>query len=321
MRALGLACVVAVVGCDREVPAPIESPATRLDVPTVVAGPEPKPRAKPEPAPLAFELAPRPATLFVSQSCLSAPAPSVRDARSVCARRKRSGDGYERRQCRCDAEEIVEVAEDAAAAFYVGCCWTVGDTPQAARDACQARIEEGCEAADPEQVHAAIGPFERREPFREFDGPDFAYLVPSDLTGGWIADNGEGPCFPDGTPVELADGPRPIEAVEVGDEVVTFRDGRQVVIPVLGIKVRETDRLLVFGFDEGTLRLTPNHLVWLDQTWQAAREVEEGDVLTGLEGPRVVRRIEEEQGRVTVRTLRVEAPNSFFAGGIWVHNY
>ena len=73
--------------------------------------------------------------------------------------------------------------------------------------------------------------------------------------------------------------------------------------------------------DDGELRLTPNHLVWLEDDWRPASVVEVGDELVGLEGPRTVRDIDEQHERITVRTLHVGAPNSFFAEGVWVHNY
>ncbi len=285
------------------------------------------PAADPKPqspsAELPFRLAARPKTMFVPQSCLSAPGATAAEAQANCKIRKRSGSRYERRQCNCDTEHILEVRKDAPPAFYFGCCASVGDSPQQARNTCDKRVREGwCEPEDPEVVHVAVGPFTRTGPFRELDGPDFSYLIPSKLADtGWTADNGDPPCFPDGTPVELAGGPRPIEEVRPGDEVVTLRDGQRVTVPVIGIKVREADALRVFTFDEGALRLTPNHLVWLDDDWRPASEVEVGDVLEGLEGPKTVRRIEEQSDRVTVRTLRVGTPNSFFAGGVWVHNY
>lgn len=311
-------------GCEtQEVTEPVPVPAPQ--VPVKLAQPEPDvgPKAKAAATPLPFHLAPRGDTVFVSQSCLQARGPTAADAKANCKDHKRSGSRYERKQCRCEADQILEVRGDAPPAFYVGCCWAVGDTPQQARDACEPRRVEGwCEIEDPDIVHVAIGPYTRKAPFRPFDGHDFSYLVPSDLANtGWIADTGEGPCFPDGTLVELVGGPQPIEAVRPGDEVVTLRDGQRVVVPVLGIKVREADALRLFTFDEGILRLTPNHLVWLDEDWHPASDVEVGDVLQGLDGRRTVRRIDEEHNRVTVRTLSVGAPDSFFAGGVWVHNY
>lgn len=319
-RSLGLAIPALIaLGCGRHEPAapvPTSLEQTRTDVP------EPEAPLDLGSPPLPFDLAPRPDTFFVAQSCLHARGSSAAEARLRCEERRRKGDRFERRRCDCDPEGIVEVRQDAPVAFYVGCCWSVGETPQHARDACERQRERGCEPADPERVHIASGPYVRKEPFREFDGPDFRYLVPSNMKEhGWIAENGEGPCFPDGTPVELADGPRPIEDVRPGDDVVTLRDGHRVLVPVRGIKVREADLVLVFTFDDGVLRLTPNHLVWLEDDWQPASAVEQGDVLVGLDGPRTVRRIAEEHERVIVRTLRVGEPNSFFAGGVWVHNY
>ena len=297
-------------------------------VPVASSEPAPKPRPEPEPAPeptLPFSLVNRPDTFFIAQSCLWAdPAASAREAQANCKAHKRGANTRYERGCRCDAADIIEVRRDAPAAFYFGCCWSTGDTPAEARRWCDTRIRKGwCDDTERAQrVHAVVGPFERRGPFRGFDSPDYAYLVPSKLPDtGWISDAGEPPCFPDGTLVELSTGPRAIEDVQVGDEVVTLRDGATVLVPVLGIKVRQADALRIFTFDVGSLRLTPNHLVWLDEAWQPASDVQVGDVLRGLDGPRVVRRIDEAHERVTVRTLSVGTPNSFFAEGVWVHNY
>jgi hypothetical protein len=252
---------------------------------------------------------------------LAGPGPTAEEALAQCRRRKRDGSRFERRNCTCDAKSVIEVSSDAPAAFYLGCCWGVGDTPQQARQECETRRTQGCEE-ESDIVHAVTGPYARRGPFREFEGPEHNYLITSRLQdASWVAEDGEGPCFPDGTLVELAEGPRPIEAVQPGDHVVTLREGERVLAPVLAIKVREAEMLRIFTFDDGTLRVTPNHPVWLEGDWQPASAVEPGDVLVGLEGPRVVREVDEEHARVTVRTLSVGSPDSFFAGGVWVHNY
>lgn len=328
MRRISLcALLLLATSCDAKDP---PNPTTNVEPQPPEAAPPIAPapadrtaKPTPEEPPLPFRLAPRPNTMFVSQSCLWSPGPTAAKAKANCNARKRTGFSYERRQCKCGADQILEVRKDAPLAFYVGCCWAVGDSPQEARDACEVRVRDGwCEAEDPDLVHVAVGPYTREPPFREFDGPSFKYLVPSNLgDSGWIGESGDGPCFPNGTLVELAGGSKPIEEVRPGDEVVTLRDGERVLVPVVGIKVREAEALRVFTFDADTLRLTPNHLVWLEEDWRPASEVEVGDVLEGLQGPKVVRGIAEQKGSVTVRTLRVGTPNSFFAGGVWVHNY
>ncbi len=90
---------------------------------------------------------------------------------------------------------------------------------------------------------------------------------------------------------------------------------------MLGVKRRRAERLLVVDFESGSLRVTPEHPLWLGGEWRPAREVQTGDELLGFDGPRRVRAVRTETGDVEVRTLRVGEPHAFFAGGVWVHNY
>jgi len=76
------------------------------------------------------------------------------------------------------------------AAFYLGCCWGVGDMPQQARNECEVRRTQGCEESS-DIVHAVTGPYVRRGPFREFEGPEHNYLVTSQLQeASWGAEDG-----------------------------------------------------------------------------------------------------------------------------------
>jgi hypothetical protein len=63
-------------------------------------------------------------------------------------------------------------------------------------------------------------------------------------------------CFPHGTLIETAAGPRPIEAITVGDEVYSISpEGKKVLLPVVSI-FRTTNRLWIVKTNRGELRTT-----------------------------------------------------------------
>jgi hypothetical protein len=319
MRRIGILAALLFLGCDGT---SADRPA--VPGPTPRSGHEPLPEPEPpESEPLSYQVVPRSGAFFFPDPCLDARAATAEEALSTCRRLARDGTFFQRSSCVCRRNRLVEVRPDDPVAFYRGCCWAPGSTPEEARAECERRRgEQWCEVQDPELVYVATGPYERRAPFREFEGPDHRYLVSSDVEhAGWVADNGEPPCFPAGTPIELAEGPRPIESVVVGDQVVAVRDGARALAPVLGVKIRRADRLLVLDLGFDSLRITPEHPVWLEEQWRPAREVQAGDVLLGLDGPVAVHAVRVETRDVEVRTLRVGPPHGFFAGRVWVHNY
>ncbi|WP_254509826.1 Hint domain-containing protein [Anatilimnocola floriformis] len=63
-------------------------------------------------------------------------------------------------------------------------------------------------------------------------------------------------CFPHGTLVETAAGPRPIESITVGDEVYSISpQGKKILLPVVSI-FRTTNRLWIVQTNRGELRTT-----------------------------------------------------------------
>lgn len=319
----------ALLGCGGE---PESDFASESPVSSGPPSPEPTadtvapPSTAQDPAPaeaaLPVRLVPRPDASFIVGACIRSNAPTEAEALANCRRLAQSGDRYQRRACQCRTEQIVALRPDDPVAFYRGCCWAVGDTPEEARAECERRRLDGwCDDGDVDAVHVATGPHTRHPPFQDFDGPEIRYIVPSDLEVGWVSVEGEPPCFPAGTPIATAEGTRPIETIRVGDRVLTRRGDRLEVTPVRGVKARRAEVLLVIEMEGGTLHITPEHPVWLDGAWHPARELQVGDFLSSTEGPVVVRALRVEHGAREVFTLRVGPPHSFFAGGVWVHNY
>jgi RHS repeat-associated protein len=138
-------------------------------------------------------------------------------------------------------------------------------------------------------------------------------------------------CFAAGTLVETADGPKPIEEVELG-ELVWSRDEltgetalRSVVqrfvtrdTPVLELRLQHDD-----GSEE-SLTVTPTHPIYVEgRGWVTAEELRAGDVLASATDRRsvVVGRTDLGQRR-TVYNFEVAGLHTYFVGEgeVWVHN-
>lgn len=293
---------------------------------------EPASEPEPEPEPPAFRVERDFEPFVFPDSCFAAHAPTVEEAMAKCRQLRARGSAFRRRYCVCRRDRMIEVSAADPVAFYQACCWAVGDTPAEAHAECSRRMNEGwCDPTeadppeDPAVVLAVTGPYERRaEPSLYESLEVHRYLVPRrvhDGGGMWISESGEPPCFVRGTMVALAEGATPIEAVQVGDRVLTERDGVRITVPVLGVKERTAGPVLAVELADRVLRVTPEHPLWVNGEWRPARELRAGDRLRGLAGPVTVRSIEVEEGARRVLTLRVGAPHTFFAGGVLVHNY
>jgi hypothetical protein len=134
-------------------------------------------------------------------------------------------------------------------------------------------------------------------------------------------------CFVAGTPVETPDGPKPIETLQVGDEVLTVdqakpgaavRVGRvtrvfQNLAPVLAWLTLSTGDVL------GT---TPGHEVWtVEDGWTFVWRVHAGDRLLDEAGqPVVITDLQFDAGSTPVYNIEVDGTYTYFARGVWVHN-
>lgn len=92
-----------------------------------------------------------------------------------------------------------------------------------------------------------------------------AGLEPVDvLTAGW-------PCFPAGTLVLCRDGFKPIEEVQVGDEVLTHRGRFQRVVRTMK---RQAETVILQGYGHPLMKTTPNHPFYASKrmrVWNNAR--------------------------------------------------
>lgn len=275
-------------------------------------------------------IAPRPAAFSFVDPCYGARAATPDEAVAACRRLRRTGNAYDRRVCRsCRRDRVVTITPDDLVAFYRGCCWAAGDTPEAAVAECQRRLAENwCEpdeGTDTNEVVAVSGPHPRFAPANEFDDLEtHVYFVPS---GEWTDESGEPPCFPDGTRVRTTEGSRAIETLRAGDHLWTLDEsGAWRTSVVRGRKTREAEVVLAITHARGTLRVTPEHPLrarvegdaW---SWIEAGALQPGDRLQTEGGAAEVHAITRMDAPARVHTLRTSAPHTFLAEGVLVHNY
>jgi uncharacterized protein YfaS (alpha-2-macroglobulin family) len=130
-----------------------------------------------------------------------------------------------------------------------------------------------------------------------------------------------GGCFGKGTPVLMADGKlKNIEDIKAGDYILTRteKDSQLVKARVLKTHTAEENGYLIIN---GNLKVTANHKIWVNNTWQEAGNIQVGDMLIDDQGKSVgVDSVEWQAGKFDVYNLEVEKYQTYFAGGVWVHN-
>jgi len=71
----------------------------------------------------------------------------------------------------------------------------------------------------------------------------------------------------------------------------------------------------------GTFRVTPEHIIWLDDAWQTAGSAKVGDWLRNAQGEKVyISSIEDLHGPQKVYNLHTAMYHTFLANGMYVHN-
>lgn len=131
-----------------------------------------------------------------------------------------------------------------------------------------------------------------------------------------------GGCFTGETKVLMADGSeKPIQSVAVGDSILTRTSPSDGTLAP--VNVYETKRHIVSGYLtlNSTLEVTPQHIIYLNGSWQAAGRAQLGDILLAKDGSQVpITSITRHVGPVEVFNLHVEKYHTFIADGIYVHN-
>ncbi len=132
----------------------------------------------------------------------------------------------------------------------------------------------------------------------------------------------QGGCFAKGTKVLMINGEKKnIEDIKAGDRILTRKseeDETLVEATVSKVHAARTDGYLILN---GTLRVTPNHIMRVDNEWKEAGSVQTGDIMESFEGKKVsVYSVEWQRGIKEVYNLEIETYHTYFADGLWVHN-
>ena len=127
-------------------------------------------------------------------------------------------------------------------------------------------------------------------------------------------------CFVAGTLVQLPNGIKYIEDIEVGDTVKSFDVGTSSTV---SSKVTETfvhnDRY--YMIINGIIKTTSVHPFYSDGNWIEAGDLSIGDKILHVDGlEHTVKTIELNDEPVTVYNFEVDGTHNYFAEGYLVHN-
>jgi len=134
-------------------------------------------------------------------------------------------------------------------------------------------------------------------------------------------------CFLPDTPLRTADGTElPISEVRQGDRLLAFTpDGSVVAATVRQVLTHDVDEYLIVRTGNMVLQVTPEHPFYVgDGTFKTLEALQPGDTVYAYDGsglnPQRIESIEAVRAPVRVYNLMTDAPHTFFANGIAVHN-
>jgi len=128
-----------------------------------------------------------------------------------------------------------------------------------------------------------------------------------------------GGCFPAGTLVTLASGKtKNIEDLHAGDQLLTLGDSGPVTPRIISTHESNINGYLTIN---DRLRVTSDHIIRLNDSWQTAGSAQVGDFLTDSNGaPVPITSVEWHLAPTKVYNLEVEDVHTFIADGFLVHN-
>ncbi len=131
-----------------------------------------------------------------------------------------------------------------------------------------------------------------------------------------------GGCFTGGTPILMADGSRkPIADVQVGDMVLTRQSPDNPAL--VAARVKGTTQHFVDTYLEinNSLKVTPEHIVYLNGRWQPIGTAHIGDSLVNADGQTVtIFSVRERHLADSVYNLSIDKYHTFIADNVYVHN-
>jgi predicted lipid-binding transport protein (Tim44 family) len=137
---------------------------------------------------------------------------------------------------------------------------------------------------------------------------------------------GGGGCFLAGTPIETIHGQVPIEQLKAGALLQSFTDdGAVVSVAVRSIITHEASEYRVLRTERTVLQVTPEHPFSVGNgMFRTLEALRPGDAVRAFDGAgwseQRILSIETVSAPATVYNLQTDAPHTFFAGGIAVHN-
>jgi uncharacterized membrane protein YgcG len=134
-------------------------------------------------------------------------------------------------------------------------------------------------------------------------------------------------CFLADTPILRADGSEIwIRDIQPGEELLAFtRAGEVVTGTVLNVITHQVDEYLIVSLERCKLHVTVEHPFYVgDGTFKTLEALTIGDTVYAYDGqgirPQRIESIERVRSRVRVYNLQTDAPNTYFANRIAVHN-
>ena len=123
-------------------------------------------------------------------------------------------------------------------------------------------------------------------------------------------------------PVETPAGPKPIQDLKVGDEILSVTPGGEIAAGrITAIRSAVVERVMLIELDGGVmLRVTAEHPLALRDEWKRAGELRVGDLVRCKGAIRRISALTHETTKTTVFDLTVEPHHNFFATGVLVHN-
>jgi uncharacterized protein YfaS (alpha-2-macroglobulin family) len=133
---------------------------------------------------------------------------------------------------------------------------------------------------------------------------------------------GRGGCFTGDMKVLMSDGSeKPIKDIVVGEQVKTFispNNENKTSATVKNVTKTKVNGYLLIN---GHLKVTPEHIMFVNDTWKEAGDIQIKDVLLNKNKEKVfVSSIEWNTAKVDVYNLEVEKYHTYIIGSYWVHN-
>jgi len=177
-------------------------------------------------------------------------------------------------------------------------------------------ISGGCATPTSSYTHAGVKDVEYTFSGSQSYDPDGSIVA-----YGWESDA----CFLGGTKISMADGmAKNIEDVQIGDIVKAYDEITQtvknsVVTKVYHHAVEEmSDYYMIIN---NKLRVTPNHVMYVNGGWYAAENIKIGDILLDIEGEEIkVTSIEKVYEKQQTYNLEIKEYHTYYAENILVHN-